>query len=181
MPQWALTSESRLSLCPWRPRVSLPQHTTLGGSGSGTKVVLQCSERYCSLCSLSRNELWDDFTCQTKQIYSNILHQTHKFVLFFNTFRSVTKVLVYVNLLRLEYSVINHFLIMFLITYQVYSFNSSNKEPQPCVRTLCKQKTGWPLPQIKSKMNMWREESKLWPLGSNKSNILFHTVFPRII
>lgn len=36
-------------------------------------------------------------------------------VSFFNTFRSKTKVLAYINLIRLEYCIINRFLMMFLI------------------------------------------------------------------
>lgn len=74
----------------------------------------------------------------------------------------MTKVLAYINLIRLEYSIINHFLITFLITNQVYSCNNSNKEP-PAVRqdtVQTKYKKMAP-PQMKSQKKMWREESKL--------------------
>ena len=50
-------------------------------------------------------------------------------VSFFNTFRSTTNILACVNVIRLEYRIINHFLMMFLITNPAHPCNNSNKEP----------------------------------------------------
>lgn len=85
--------------------MSLPRG--VGGAELWGRAALQCPER----CLLSRHK-WalERFHLLDKAIVLNCASQsTEFFVSVFHKFRSMTKLLAYINLIRLEYCIINHF------------------------------------------------------------------------